>query len=154
MNADKLAKVRTIAGGDRCNGGLAWVEVGRDGIAYSVNATPPDVIAASKEGAALKLKPYSDLEASAASCVALLEYADTMSGPELKAAELGQAVALGPALDDRRGWTEKYRYQACFNALVRSYLQSGKPRLDAAALEQFAKDFKQRCVAKGASLSR
>jgi hypothetical protein len=140
LSGDKLVRVQSMVGGDRCNGGLVSAKVAGEDLSYSINATPPDVIHATAAGRALQLKDYEDLEASAMSCVAVIEFAYRKTGSE------PTGVTLGGDLEDRKGWTEKYRLQACYNALQRSYVKDGKVHLDAAALDGFVREFGARCL--------
>jgi hypothetical protein len=131
-----LQLVRTVATGDRCNGGLRESRLEKGVLRYSRAATPVDLLESVPEGRALGLGTGENFERSALSCFATLEYA----GGELTGAELEDPGA------DRPGWTGNSRYQACYNALQRDFLASGRARLEPAAVTGFVRAFSQRCL--------
>ena len=51
-------------------------------------------------------------------------------------------------LTDQQGWTERSRYQACFDKLYRTTYSSGRSEMDKADVTAFAHAFAERCVEK------
>ncbi len=135
-SGDSVRLMKNYAGGDRCNGGVTGAEV-KDGVlSYRLNATPYDLIALGSEGEA-PVAAYEDLEASASSCFATVLYQD----------QKPMSVALdAEAAADQPDWTNKYPHQACFNALQREYIESGRQNLSMGDVARFAADFKARCL--------
>jgi hypothetical protein len=133
--ANMLRAVETVAGGDRCNGGIfhAFVVGGR--LSYEERITPFDLV--SLAGTASKLVAYKDLEASASSCVADVHHTDSQ----------WVAVTLAnPALEDQKGWTGQYRYQPCFNRIYRGFVSRGETELDRRGVARFAAAFENSCM--------
>lgn len=135
-SGDSVRLVKNYASGDRCNGGVAGAAV-KDGVlSYRLNATPYDLIALGSEGEA-PVAAYDDLEASASSCFATVLYQDqTPVGVTLDA----------KAAVDQPEWTNKYPHQACFNALQREYIESGRQNLSMGDIARFTADFRARCL--------
>lgn len=135
-----LRVVKSITGGDRCNGGLAKVSIEKGAVRFAVHATPIDVVSATPEGRALALDSLQ-LEVSAMSCFATIEYLD---------GALAAATLEADAPEDRPGWTDRYRLQGCYNALQRDYAMRGKLSLDRAAFVDFVTAFRRKCVERDA----
>ena len=136
-----LRLVRTVATGDRCNGGLSNSKLEKNVLQYSRSATPSDVLRSVPEGASLDSINGEKLESSALSCFATLDYA----GGVLLGAELEDPGS------DREGWTDRFPSQACYNALQREFLAKGQTHLDAYGLSKFALAFAQRCLHRDAN---
>ena len=135
LDGNMLSYVDTIAGGDRCNGGLTDARVENGKLIYSMNATPGDlpVLAWGNDKG---LKAYEDLEASAMSCYATVTYTDgTLSNVSFNSDILQQqADSFGD-----------YTYQKCFNAQFKKQIDSGKKDLTAAEFRKFMDDFLKAC---------
>lgn len=130
-----LIRVQDYALGDRCNNGVADARIENGALVYEVNLTPPDILGLA--GLEKKMIPYQDLENSAASCFATAQYKD------------GQfhAVRLNPdAFQDRLGWTGNYKYQACFNSLGRSMIESRMVFLTQRYLQRLSQAFIDACL--------
>lgn len=129
--------VRDYAGGDRCNGGITNEKVLNGRLRFDQAITPYDLIKlAQAEG---RLEAYKDLEASAASCIGVSHMID---------GDVGWTGVTLTEKDwrDREGWTERYRYQACFNKLYREAVLRGHSALDRGAVVAFGQAFTRRCV--------
>lgn len=134
LEGDTLRVGRSLASGDRCNGGLVSAALTKGHVHYSVVVTPLDVLAATAEGRALGLSEKA-LESSALSCAATLEF----EGDALL------AMVLSEPLEDRAGWTERFGAQACFNRVHRRFVEEKRARLEGATLEDFARAFRSTC---------
>lgn len=128
---------RDYAGGDRCNGGVSGAKVSNGKLTFDQAITPYDLInlARPKE----ELEAYKDLEASAASCIGVIH----MTGDDRRWTGVSLTEKDWP---DQSGWTEDYRYQACFNKLYRETISSGHAELDRIGVVTFAQAFAKRCV--------
>lgn len=131
----RLAK--RYAGGDRCNGGISAEKISNGKLTFDQAITPYDLI----EMAHLNqgLKAYKDLEASAASCIGVSH----MTGDDAHWTGVSLTESDWP---DRDGWTDQYRYQACFNRLYRDTVSGGRGALDRKGVVTFARAFATRCV--------
>lgn len=152
LNGAKLAVVKQLMSGDRCNGGLFDHGLAGNIVRYSVNLTPYDLIAL---GGDTKLEAYSDLSASAQSCVAKEDQQydlDTGKTQQISVTLTGAWFARSPAenasklLEDEAGWTENYKYDHCFNAYYNTYVKSGRLVLKPAEVKAFADGFRAACV--------
>lgn len=132
-----ISWARHYAGGDRCNGGVSGEKVSNGNLTFDQAITPYDLIelAQPKE----KLEAYKDLEASAGSCIGVSHMTD--DGKHWAGVSLTQKD-----WPDQKGWTEEYRYQACFNKLYRETVSSGHGELDGNGVVTFAHAFAKRCV--------
>lgn len=132
-----LRWVRDYAGGDRCNGGISNESVSNGRLTFDQAITPSDLVdLAQPEN---ELEAYKDLEASAASCIGVVHRAgdaDHWTGVRLTEKNWS----------DQSGWTEDYRYQACFNALYRETVSSGHVELDRRGVAAFGDAFAKRCL--------
>lgn len=125
------------AGGDRCNGGISDERVSNGKLTFDQAITPYDLIKLAQPKT--NLEAYKDLEASAASCIGVSH----MTGDNGH----WTGVSLTEAdWSDQNGWTEKYRYQACFNKLYRDTVSKGRSELDTAGVRAFVNAFVKRCV--------
>lgn len=138
-----------IAGGDRCNGGIESAALSHGHILFDQDITPYDLIglgvpAGTPGATAIKIgKPpvdiqaYKDLEASAASCVAIVHNRDRK----------WTAVTLSQSdWQDQPGWTDQFRFQACFNKLYRDYVNREHTELDRRGVAKFADAFAAMCL--------
>ncbi|HUO92861.1 MAG TPA: hypothetical protein VMU22_08060 [Rhizomicrobium sp.] len=134
-----LTPVDVLAGGDRCNGGVWHVVLAGDSLTYRQHATPYDVIALADKAPKAKdsPKPYSDLEDSASSCIANINYQD---------AQWTSVSLSDPERKDQAGWTDRFSHQACFNGLYRTFVARHETELDRNAVNHFAKAFSDLCL--------
>jgi hypothetical protein len=139
--------IKHIAGGDRCNGGLSDIQIVGNKVRYASNLTPYDM---AELGGPSKLKAYEDLSASAGSCVATEEREyDLATGQNARVSVTltgGDRVSKSLLLEDQAGWTEKYKYDHCFNNFYNSYVRRKQLVLKAAAVGGFSEGFKAACV--------
>jgi hypothetical protein len=145
LDKDKLCVVNPaiVTFGDRCNGGVNS-SYEKDGmIYYSINMTPPDILAQAK-AVKVNIKPYADLEASARSCFADANYVykPGEAYPQLVSINFLEKIS------DQSDWTENYKYQSCFNKVYNQFIDQGISKLDAQGIEAFAQAFKQQCIDK------
>jgi hypothetical protein len=128
---------KDYAGGDRCNGGVSDEKVSNGKLTFDQAITPYDLIRLTQPKE--KLKAYKDLEASAASCIGVVH----MMGDDKHWTGVTLTEKDWP---DQKGWTENYRYQACFNKMYRETVSSGHVELDRRGVVAFADAFAKRCV--------
>lgn len=129
--------VRDYAAGDRCNGGVSDEKVSNGNLTFDQAITPYDLVDLAQPKT--MLEAYKDLEASAASCIGVSHMAgDDKHWTGVSLTEKDWA--------DQTGWTDKYRYQACFNKLYRETISGGHDDLDRLGVIAFAQSFAKRCV--------
>ncbi|PWY56770.1 hypothetical protein DGG96_05010 [Legionella qingyii] len=136
-NADIL-DLETLAGGDRCNGGLQDVSEVNNHLIFSQNLTAYDLVALSK-GADPSVKAYDDLAACAICCVAKAYY-NVDSNAQLKL----DYIDLG-TIADTKEMPDQGALQSCFNQLFISYVAAGNTKLKQNMLDEFAAKFNQTC---------
>ncbi|HWD25550.1 MAG TPA: hypothetical protein VG387_00185 [Rhizomicrobium sp.] len=136
-----LVLEKTLAGGDRCNGGIEDSAVDGATLTWSQNITPYDLV---DLGGVKTLAAYKDLEASASSCVAAVDHTYHLGTGR----EDAPAVSFTDThLDDQPGWTGDYKYQHCFNAYYGAYAaKHGGDALSPADVKAFAAGFLKTCV--------
>ncbi len=137
---ETIAYVETLAGGDRCNGGIKSVIVEDGYLKHSTYLTPSDIFPALELN--YKIEPYKDLESSAASCYATADYKDgkldtiTLTSDE---------VPLEDSVDEE--WYANYTYQKCFSYYYWDYVRSGSPvKMTIPEAKNFAEGFKKTCM--------
>jgi len=126
---------KTIVGGDRCNGGIAEVDIKNQQLNYEVYLTPYEVVKLAKDKP--RIEAYDNLSSCASCCVAKALYTIENSS--------AQPILQSVKFDDLT-LPEQGSHQACFNKLFSSYVAKGKTKLDVAAINQFAIEFNQQCV--------
>jgi hypothetical protein len=137
LDGDTLTRIRDIAAGDRCNNGVTDVKIDGKKVFTSMNITPADFTPLAT-GSDHGIKPYEDLEASAASCFAVATVDENGA--------VQNVTFTQEALDNRDpSWTEQYPLQACFNKLFRATLDSGKTQLDKATFTAWVENFLKVC---------
>lgn len=133
-----------LAGGDRCNGGIASAKIEKSKLIYTVNMTPYDFLALAKQNPH-NLTAYQDLAACAACCVATATFVRDL------AIEGSQAKLISVRLnEDYSGFAQANasNAQACFDELVDEYIDTEKRNLTPEQLKQFVTEFNQRCEEK------
>ena len=131
--------VKDYAGGDRCNGGVSGEKISNGRLTFDQAITPYDLVELAQPKA--KVEAYKDLDASASSCIGVSH----MTGDD----KHWTGVSITEKdLTDQQGWTEKFRYQGCFDKLYRATFSSGRSELDRAGVAAFAHAFTERCVQK------
>jgi len=135
----------SIAGGDRCSGGLDGFTILGGVVEFSEHLTPEDVLAL----AAVRVEQDS-VEYSAMSCFARAHYiydaaAETLALKSVTLRyELGTPDRDGRA-EDREGWTGLFPAQSCFNKVFNEHIEQERATLDRTLLQQFGKEFISRC---------
>jgi len=135
----EVMEIESIAGGDRCNGGLSNVINSSDTLTFDVNLTAYDVIGLAKQDIT-SIKAYDDLAACAACCVATATYELKPKGlPLLKNVDFGNQSKISEMPDQGA-------YQQCFNQLFTQYVSAGKNKLEQNQIDSFVTEFKQKCA--------
>jgi hypothetical protein len=130
--------LNSIAGGDRCNGGIQDVSEKSNRLTYSVNLTASDLIALADKS--ITLKPYDDLAACAVCCTAKSFYTVTENAkPALDYVELNK-------VSDVSEMSEQGTLAACFNTFYVSYSKLHSTKLTHEQLLAFVNQFKQACM--------
>ena len=131
--------------GDRCNGGISDEYVQNHYLYYGVNLTPPDIVSYSNnDDLTAKLSASDDsLEYSASSCVATAYYKYDLAKRQ---SEFAYIKLPEQTLNNRIGWTNHYKYQACFNQLLNTYITAKKLKWKQTDIDKFTKKFQQQCV--------
>jgi hypothetical protein len=138
IEAGAAVLVRAYGGGDRCNGGLRDARLeAPDRILLDQAITPADLMAAG--GLPEALRPYQDLDASAAGCIG---FATTARRPEEKPRLVSVTLEQLP---DLTGWPEPPSRQACFNEVVRDEIGELPATLDTARVQALAAAVAARC---------
>ncbi|HKU54914.1 MAG TPA: hypothetical protein VJP60_06090 [Rhizomicrobium sp.] len=116
---------------------MSGASIANGHLSFDQAITPYDLIALADPDT--KLEAYKDLESSASSCIG--------DSHMITDNEHWTGVTLTEkSLADQQGWTERYRYQACFNALYRETVAQGHTELDRNGVKTFAANFTKRCV--------
>lgn len=137
LDGGKLTQLKVVASGDRCNGGAynagPWQ--------YTVNMTSADLVNFAHDKS-VKIQPYTDLDASAAGCVAKAYY---MFHPDT-----GTTRLMYVRLDDKAAltgeWEKQFVTQHCFDKLMRSYVDSSHVELGMDELKLFAAQYRKQCL--------
>lgn len=137
-NASTL-ETKTIAGGDRCNGGVQNVSATNYQLTFSINLTAYDLITLANNHDT-SIKAYDDLAACAVCCVAKAFYTvGANTKPQLN------YIALGDVRDPKQ-MPSQGKYQACFNKLLTSHVQAGLNQLNEKKLHKFINQFNKTCL--------
>jgi hypothetical protein len=142
MKDGTLTLLKSLAGGDRCNGGVEKVADWK----YSINLTPSEMMTYGS-GAPLKIDAYRDLDASASSCVAKAMY---RFDPVNEKAELIN-VQLGSEPLAMEDWLKELRFQFCFNNLYNTYIARGQITLNETEMDHFKNQFENFCISQPTS---
>lgn len=137
LTKDQLKLIATINGGDRCNGGTHktgnWE--------YGINDTPFDILTRAT-GKQPTIKPYDDLESSAASCAAESIY--RFDPATMKSTFIEMRLNDEPlSMDD---YINNIKYQRCFNNIYNQWLKNGKTILKQSDIDAFRTEFDKTCL--------
>lgn len=134
LDGKNLVTMKTLGGGDRCNGGLAEATV-RDGSIYqSLHATPYDLVTVGNMSQP-PFRAYDDLDACAACCAGVVTYrGEDLVGIRLTA----DAVPLEDSPDKP--------LQNCFNAMARALQDEGKLEFSGDDLPGLQRRFSADCL--------
>lgn len=135
-------ELKHITGGDRCNGGINQAKREGTNFTFNVNLTPADFFDLVKTEQN-RLKPYDDLAACAACCVAKANF---QINPTI---DPYQATLISVELDRdnvENNLNNNSHYQDCFDNLFNQYIKQGKEVMTPDALKVFVKTFNQQCV--------
>lgn len=131
--------IKSLIGGDRCNGGLSNVKDINHHLIMDINLTPHDLIAIDP-GSTKHIKAYEDLAACAICCVAKarleLNNDDQLIMKYVVFNEIANVNEL----------PKQGTYQACFNQLFIASLKNHKDHFTQAEVKHFAEKFVKVCV--------
>jgi hypothetical protein len=132
-------ELKSIAGGDRCNGGVQDVSVQNQLLIYSANVSAYDFLDLAKDYNQHELKAYEDLAECAVCCVGKAFYqVDSKGASQYQYIDLGKDVKVKELPDQGK-------YQGCFNKLLVSYAAKN-PKMNEETLAKFVKEFNSTCV--------
>ncbi|MBA2709830.1 MAG: hypothetical protein H0U57_04455 [Tatlockia sp.] len=132
-------EIKTLMGGDRCNGGVQDVVENNNQLRFSVNLTAADFLTLVDKNPH-QLKAFDDLSACAVCCSATAIYeADSSSGEKLSYVDLGQDA-------DIANMPNQGKYQECFNKLLASYISKKITKLEPQKLTDFVNQFNEECI--------
>ena len=145
LDDSTLKMAGSIAGGDRCSGGLDDFHVRGNVVEFSQHLTPEDVLRLADAPIA-----QDSVEYSAISCFARAHFIYNLADEKLTLESVTFRYELGPQdgsgmVEDRDGWTGLFSAQSCFNKLFNDYIAQKRATLDQALLAQFGRDFNSRC---------
>lgn len=145
LDDSTLKMAGSIAGGDRCSGGLDDFHVRENVVEFSQHLTPEDVLRLAHAPS-----PEDSVEYSAISCFARAHFVYDVADEKLSLESVTLRYELGAQdqsgkVQDREGWTGLFSAQSCFNKLFNDYIGQKRSALDAALLAQFGRDFNSRC---------
>lgn len=132
-----LRIIQTLAGGDRCNGGIAEAFMEGKTLVYDVNLTPFDFLTEAKYNPK-NLQAYDDIDACAVCCYARLQYVDGRP----------KTVTLDPAAIERIAKVpeEEQTMQSCFDEVFTRQVKAGETTLTLQQLRDFVTGFYQTCA--------
>lgn len=136
-----LRVIQTLAGGDRCNGGIESAFMSGRTLVYDVNLTPFDFIALARYNPK-NLKAYDDLDACAICCYGTLRYVNGRpDSVTLNATTAPDAGASDAAASERP-------MQACFDESFRAASTDGDTVISLKQNKKFVENFFNRCAAQ------
>ncbi len=133
-----LRIVETLAGGDRCNGGISEAFMDGRTLVYSVNLTPFDFLTVAEHNPK-NLQAYDDLDACAICCYGTLQFVDQKPG----------SVTLTPEAIKRGESTpvDEQTTQSCFDEAFAKQVAE-KQVLSLKEMKEFVVGFHQTCTAQ------
>lgn len=130
--------IKSVDGGDRCNGGVENVTVNNNVLSYSVNLTAFDVIALANPNTTLKA--YDDLASCAVCCTANANYTikadDNPVLANIKLEKFSSATEM----------PDQGKLQSCFNKLSYEYISKNELTFTQVQLQKFAERFSMACT--------
>lgn len=140
---ENTLQIKSLTGGDRCNGGISDVTLKDNLLTYSQNMTPYDFLELSKNNPQ-QLKAYNDLDACAACCAGSL----IIERDLLKSIDKENPIAVDLSDDYQPASENDKKYQVCFDKLYTNYIKNGKKQLSFKELQEFIATFNKECTAK------
>jgi hypothetical protein len=134
-----LTIVQTLAGGDRCNGGISDAFMDGHTLVYSVSLTPYDFIDIAQYNPK-NLQPYDDLDACAICCYGNLQFVD--GRPHALILEEGALSRIQSTPEDEQ------TTQSCFDELFVSSFKERKTALSMREVRHFVRDFYKTCLSQ------
>jgi len=137
LDGDVMRTEALIAGGDRCNGGVASASMQAANISYSQMLTPFDLIELSGGNRETRFVAYDDIAACASCCVAQANYTN------------GELTGVTLTMEPAEVPTDQEPKDTCFyNSYSAAYKQLGVS-LDTGKLAEFGRKFGERCAPLG-----
>lgn len=134
-----LKIAHTLAGGDRCNGGISDAALTGRTLTYSVALTPFDFLDVTKYNPK-DLQPYDDLDACAICCYGYLQFVDER--PNAVMLEEGALSRIQAVPEDQQ------TMQTCFDEVFVGAFRDRKTALSLRELRDFVEKFHKTCTAQ------
>lgn len=136
-----LAHLETIAGGDRCNGGIENASLTPEGnITYGQNTTPYDILTLPYNGEDNPYaRAYDDIDSCAICCAGVAQY----TNERLESIVLDADYVDG--LDDQ-DQSPTRAMQSCYASMLKSRIKDGKTSLSAVEIATFVKEVETSCL--------
>lgn len=137
-----LGLLRSWEEGSACDGGIINPRLDGDNFLYSRELTPLALLDLAV-GVKLELNAHQDLEATSESCFAAANYVYSLTQDR---EDLVSVRLYDEPIQDEKGRTDQFRYQACFNRIFNDYLAQGRSALLPKDVDEFAARFRDECV--------
>lgn len=136
-----LAHLETIAGGDRCNGGVDNASFTPEGhISFGQNITPYDILTLPYNGEDNPYaRAYDDIDSCAICCAGVAQY----TNERLESITLDADYIDG--LDDQ-DQSPTRAMQSCYAGMLKSRIKDGKTTLTSAEIGAFVHDTEEACL--------
>ena len=134
-----LSIKQTLAGGDRCNGGIANAFMDGGTLVYDINLTPFDFFTVA-ESNPKGLKAYDDIDACAICCYGHLRY---VNGKPDSVSLLPDAIQRIQTVPE-----EEQTMQSCFDEVFRRKVEAGETTISLKEMKKFVGDFNGTCTAQ------
>lgn len=138
-NDGTLRVIQTLAGGDRCNGGIASAFMSGRTLVYDVNLTPYDFVSVAEYNPK-NLQAYDDLDACAVCCYGTLRYVNGQPDSLALSPEAAPEGENAAAAADRP-------LQACFDDAFRRARGAGETVMSLKDNKKFVSGFFDSCTA-------
>lgn len=133
-----LRLIQTLAGGDRCNGGIAESFMDKRTLVYDVNLTPFDFLTVAEYNPR-QLQAYDDLDSCAVCCYATLRFVNGQA----------ESVSLNPEapLSSEGGEDAEKTLQTCFDRAFGDRIAAQKINMSLKEFKKFVVSFHGMCTA-------
>lgn len=133
-----LRLIQTLAGGDRCNGGIAESFMDKRTLVYDVNLTPFDFLTVAEYNPR-NLQAYDDLDSCAVCCYATLRFVNGSA----------ESVSLNPEapLQSDAAADGEQTLQACFDQAYADRVKTKEIDMSLKEFKKFVISFHEACTA-------
>ncbi len=145
-DGDFIKPVRTVAGGDRCNGGVVSAYLDGKTLRHEQNITPYDLIVLggpSERPSIQNVEAYKEIEACAACCSGTAEFKDDEFTRVKLTPDLAESLRKGIPQRLDSGWSK----QICFDKKVLALYDANKTEFTKKEWETFIQQVEGECFA-------